>query len=79
MAVTVYTTPTCPWCRKTKEFLEEEGVEFEERDVADDEDAAEEMIEISGQRGVPVTVVDGEEREVVVGFDPDTLREVLDL
>lgn len=79
MEVTVYTTPTCPWCKKTKEFLAEEDVEFEESDVADDEDAAEEMIEISGQRGVPVTVVRNGEAQVVVGFNPDRLREVLDL
>lgn len=80
MNVTVYTTPTCPWCKKTKAFLEEEGVGYEEKDVANDSGAAAEMIEKSGQRGVPVTVIadDGED-VVIVGYDQDRLSEELGL
>ncbi len=74
MDVTVYTTPTCPWCKKTKAFLDDNDVDYEELDVASDQDAAKEMIEKTGQRGVPVTVIrDGDEEEVVVGFDEDAL------
>jgi glutaredoxin-like YruB-family protein len=74
MVVTVYTTSTCPWCKKTKAWLESNGVDYEEKNVEDDEDAAEEMIDHSGQRGVPVVVIDD---EVIVGFDKDRLEEAL--
>lgn len=79
-SVTIYTTPTCPWCKKTKAFFQEHDVEYEEVDVAEDQDAAAKMVEKSGQRGVPVTIIeeDGEEA-VVVGFDEDKLTEELDL
>ncbi len=69
--IKVYTTPTCPWCRKTKEFLKEKGVEYDEIDVSSDRGAAKEMIERSGQMGVPQIVV-GE--KVIVGFDPDEIE-----
>lgn len=78
MQTTIYTTPTCPWCKKTKAFFDENDVEYEEKDVADDQDAAKEMIEKSGQRGVPVTVItDDDEEHVVVGFNKDDLAEHL--
>lgn len=78
--VTIYTTPTCPWCKKTKTFLDEHGVDYDEKDVAGDQDAAREMIERSGQRGVPVTIVgDAEDDAVIVGFEEDKLREALDI
>ena len=69
--VTVYTTPTCPWCIKVKDFLREKGVAFEEVDVAHDPAGARRMIELTGQRGVPVTAIGG---EVVVGFDRTELE-----
>lgn len=77
--VTIYTTPTCPWCKKTKEFFDDHDVEYDEKDVAGDQDAAKEMVEKSGQRGVPVTVIDDEDDEeaVVVGFEEDKLRDEL--
>ncbi len=78
VSVTIYTTPTCPWCEKTKDFLEKHDIEYAEKDVAGDQDAAKEMITKSGQRGVPVTVIETEAgEETIIGFDEDALREEL--
>ena len=76
MGIKVYSTPNCPWCKKAKDFLRENGFEFEEIDVSSNQDAAREMIEKSKQMGVPVIEVDG---EILVGFDEAKLREVLKL
>jgi glutaredoxin 3 len=57
--VTIYITPTCSICRKAKDYLASKGIAFEEIDVATDRRAAEEMVQKSGQMGVPVIVVDG--------------------
>jgi glutaredoxin 3 len=64
--VTVYSTPTCSWCRIAKDHLRSSGVAFEDVDVATDMSRAKEMVEKSGQYGVPVIEIDG---EIVVGFD----------
>jgi len=64
--VTVYTTPTCSWCGAVKEHLRSNGIPFEEVDVAADMERAREMVEKSGQYGVPVIEIDG---EIVIGFD----------
>ncbi len=74
MTVEIYTSPTCPWCKKAKEFFQEENIEFQEYNVAEDEEKAKEMIEKSGQRGVPVIDVDG---EVIVGFDKKRVKKAL--
>ena len=74
--VTVYSTPTCPWCQKTKEFLKDNNVAYQEVNVAADHKAAQDMIEKSGQMGVPVTDVDG---TVIVGFDKNALKKALRL
>lgn len=76
MAVTVYTTPTCVYCKATKQFLADHKVAYEERNVVEDEDARSEMIEKSGQMGVPVIDVGG---EVVIGFSKKRLAELLSL
>jgi len=73
--VTVYTTPTCGWCTAVKDYLSSRDIDFEEVDVAADMDKAREMVERSGQYGVPVVDVDG---EMVVGFDRDRLDALLD-
>jgi glutaredoxin 3 len=65
--VTIYTTPTCSICRKAKDYLASKGIAFEEIDVAADRRAAEEMVQKSGQMGVPVIVVDG---LMLTGFNP---------
>lgn len=74
--VIVYSTPICPYCVIAKDFLKENNIKFEEIDVSKDEKKAKEMIKKSGQTGVPVIEIDG---EIVVGFDEDKLRELLDL
>jgi glutaredoxin-like YruB-family protein len=72
--VTVYTTPTCPYCRYVKQFLEGKGVPYNEKNVAADQKAAIEMVSRSGQQGVPVTVI-GE--EVIVGFNQPALNQAV--
>ncbi len=74
--VKVYSTPTCPWCVREKEFLKENNIAFEEINVAADEKAAQEMFDRSGQMGVPVTDVGG---EIIVGFDKPKLKKALKL
>ncbi len=71
--VKVYTTENCPYCRMVQAFLKKNGVEYEIVDVGKDREAAREMIRISGQRGVPVTVFGD---EMIVGFDAKRLREL---
>ncbi len=75
--VTVYSTEGgCQYCRLTKGYLSRlGGVPFTEVDVGRDKNAAEEMVNLSGQYGVPVTVVDG---EVIVGFDVKRFRELFE-
>ena len=75
MQVTIYTTPTCPYCRQVKEYLARRSVPFREVDVSSDHAAATEMVWLSGQQGVPVTVIDG---KVVVGFDRPRLDQLLE-
>ncbi len=76
MAVKIYTTPTCPWCKKTKEFFKENKIKFTEINVASNQKAAKEMIDKSGQTGVPVIDVNG---TLIVGFDESKLRKALKL
>lgn len=72
--VTVYSTPTCPWCTRAKSYLTEIGVAFLEKDVSIDVAAAREMVKLSGQMGVPVISIDG---NVVVGFDKKKIDQLL--
>lgn len=74
--VKVYSTPICPYCVTLKEWLKEKGIEFEDVNVAEDEKAREEMIEKSGQMGVPVVDIDG---QIVVGFDREKIAKILKL
>lgn len=66
MRVDIYTTPTCGYCHQAKRFFIERGVRYFEYDVSRDQDAAERMMNLTGQMDVPVIVIDG---QVVVGFD----------
>jgi len=74
--VTVYTTPTCPWCHRVKDYLNSKNVPFREVDVMADRNGAREMITKSGQSGVPVLDIDG---EIVVGFDQHSIDRLLGL
>ena len=71
--VTVYSTKNCPYCRMAKAFLDKHGVPYESIDVSENSDAAKKMIDLSGQRGVPVILVDD---EVIIGFDSQKLNEL---
>lgn len=73
--VTVYTTTTCPWCDRVKDYLHKNNVPFVEKDVARDYNAAMEMIRRSGQQGVPVITTD---EDVIVGFDQARLARVVE-
>jgi glutaredoxin-like YruB-family protein len=72
--VTVYSTPTCPFCIRAKQFLKESNIQFADIDVSEDQNKAQEMIERSGQMGVPVIDIEG---EIIVGFDKEKLKEAL--
>ena len=74
--VVIYSTPSCQYCNMTKEFFAKNSVEFTNHDVSQDQAKREEMIEKSGQMGVPVIEV-GE--DIVVGFDEEKLTELLGL
>ncbi|MBD3359523.1 MAG: NrdH-redoxin [Candidatus Buchananbacteria bacterium] len=74
--VIIYTTPTCPYCKQTKEYLKENEIEYQEMDVANDSAKAQEMIDKSGQMGVPVIDIEG---EMIVGFDKEKIDKALDL
>lgn len=76
LKVIIYSTPTCPWCHLAKEFFKKNKVAFEDKNVASDHQAVEEMIKKSGQMGVPVIDVDG---QIVVGFDQGKLSKLLGL
>lgn len=74
MNIKVYTTKTCPYCKLTKEYLQEKGIQFTEIDVAEDPAAANEMVKKSGQMGVPVIDIDG---QIIVGWNKSALEEAL--
>lgn len=74
--VIIYTTPSCVYCKMTKEFFAKNNVQYEEKDVAVDAKAREEMLEKSEQLGVPVIDVDG---TIIIGFDKKNLEMALGL
>ncbi|MFZ4616850.1 MAG: glutaredoxin family protein [Rectinemataceae bacterium] len=74
MAVTIYTTPSCSYCRVAKDWLRKEGVNFTEYDVARDTRKADEMVHKSGQMGVPVLDVHG---RIIVGFNQSEIERAL--
>jgi glutaredoxin 3 len=74
--VKIYSTPTCPYCKMAKQFLNENKVQFTDIDVASNQTAAQEMISKSGQMGVPVLDIDG---QIVVGLDKSRIKQLLGL
>ncbi|MFH1256349.1 MAG: glutaredoxin family protein [Candidatus Diapherotrites archaeon] len=74
--VIVYSTPTCPYCIMAKDYLKEKGIAFKDVNVAQDKKAAEEMIQKSGQQGVPVIDVAG---QIIIGFDKEALKKALNI
>lgn len=69
--VTVYSTPTCPYCIRAKQFLKDNNVPFTDYDVGADRAKAQEMMKRSGQMGVPVIDIGG---ELIIGFDREKIK-----
>lgn len=74
MTITVYSTPTCPYCKLVKEFLKEKNLPYNDVDVSADGEAAKQMVKLSGQMGVPVVDVSG---QIIVGWNKNALEEVV--
>jgi glutaredoxin-like YruB-family protein len=74
--VMVYSTPICPYCIKAKQFLKQNNVKFEDIDVSMNPVKGQEMMQKSGQTGVPVIDIDG---KIVIGYDVARLRSLLDI
>lgn len=74
--VKIYSTETCPYCDQAKEFLKEHNIKFEDINVGDDKEAAREMVEKSGQTGVPVIDIEG---KIIIGFDKEALKKELNI
>ncbi len=74
MKITVYSTPTCPFCKNAKQFLDDRNITYTDIDVSENHEKAQEMIQKSGQMGVPVIEIDG---EIIVGFDENELKKAL--
>jgi len=72
--IKVYSTPSCPYCVTLKNFLKEHKIEFEDIDVSQNELAQKEMIDKSGQMGVPVIDIDD---QIIVGFDQERIKQFL--
>lgn len=75
--VKIFMTPTCVYCNHAKEFFKENNVKFKSVDVSKNKNAIKEMIEISGQRAVPVIII--ENHDPIIGFDQEAIEEALNL
>lgn len=76
MSVIIYSTPTCHYCHRAKDYLKEKKVEFTDIDVSVDTIKAQEMVDKSGQMGVPVLDING---TLVIGFDKAKIDQLLGL
>ncbi len=74
--VTVYSTPSCPYCNKLKQYLNKHGIRYTDINVASDQKAAQEMVRKSGQRGVPQTDING---QIIIGFDVPKISRLLNI
>jgi glutaredoxin 3 len=74
--IKLYSTPACPYCMRLKQFLRDNNINFEDVDVSNNQLEAEEMIQKSGQMGVPVVDIDG---EIIIGFDKEKIKQALGL
>ena len=74
MNITIYSTPTCPFCKQVKDFFKKHDIEYKDIDVSVNQEAAQEMIQKSSQMGVPVIDIDG---DILIGFDKEKLSELL--
>jgi len=76
MAITLYSTSSCPWCHKARDFLKSKNIKFKDINVGENQKAAKEMIKKSRQQGVPVIDING---AIIVGFDEPAIRKALKL
>ena len=74
MAITLYTTPSCSFCHKAKDFFRKNQVRFTEYNIARDQRRADEMVRKSGQMGVPVIDING---KIIVGFNQPEVERAL--
>ncbi len=74
--VTIYSTPTCHFCHAAKEYFTEHNVKFTDHNVASDLEKRKEMIDLSGQMGVPVIVIGD---RMIIGFDQPRVSELLNI
>ncbi len=72
--VVIYSTPACPYCKRAKDYLSQKGIPYTDINVAQDKEKVKEMIQKSGQMGVPVIMVDS---EIIVGFNQAQLDKLL--
>jgi len=78
--ITIYSTPSCPYCVMVKKYLEEKNIPFKEVDVSVDTKAAVSMQEKSGQMGVPVVIIEKDKNEnIIVGFDKGKIDKILNI
>jgi len=70
----IYSTPTCPFCKRAKEFFKKHNIEYKDVNVAENDKARDEMIEKSGQMSVPVIEI---EDKIIVGFNEQELKKKL--
>lgn len=77
--IKIYSTPICPACREAKKFLNKNKIKFSDINVAEDVDAAQEMVKKTGQYTVPVIIItdEKEKEKILVGFDEKELKEAL--
>ena len=76
MSIIIYSTPACPFCRQAKSYLEERGFEYTDVNVSSSQEKAYEMVQKSGQMGVPVIEING---QMIVGFDKEKINELLNI
>lgn len=74
--IKIYSTPTCPWCFRVKDYLRQKNIAFEDIDVSINRKAAQEMITKSGQMGIPVFDING---QIIIGFDQEAINEALEV
>jgi len=72
--ITLYSTPTCPFCKMTRNYFEEHGIKYKDIDVSVSEEAQKEMIEKSGTMSVPVIDIDG---KIITGFNEEEITKAL--
>lgn len=73
--IEVFSTPSCPYCHKLKDWLDENDYDYQDYDVSNNRDKAKEMIERTGQRGVPQTFIGDKE---IIGFQPEKIKEIVE-